>query len=186
MYKLKTIEISDEVYKYLRESGKTGDTFTDVILELIKKAKNKTEFDKKIEEQGKETNNHKSVEELEEELVKIRNEITALEQRKELLKQPHSQSMIAEPLSDNIQHLEPIMQITNRNLLKRPPNGTRIRFRFRGQNYETQINNLRYKYPTLNFIFTNEFNASVDIWRHVKDIYFKDEKGWQPLTILRE
>ncbi|MCZ7402876.1 MAG: hypothetical protein O8C61_11705 [Candidatus Methanoperedens sp.] len=171
------IEISDEVYEYLRESGMTGDTFTDVILELIKKAGNKAEFDKKIQEQSKATNNYKSVEELEEELKD-------LELRKEQLKLLHPHSMTVEPLSDNIQHLESIMQITNRNLLRRHPNGTRIRFRFRGQNYETQINNLMYKYPTLNFIFTNEFKVSVDIWR--LDIYFKDEKGWQPLTILRE
>jgi predicted CopG family antitoxin len=147
VYKLKTIEISEEVYEYLRGSGKTGDTFTDVILELIKKAENKTE------------------------------------QRKEQLKQSQTDPMIVEPLNDNLKHLEPIMQITNRDILRRPSAGTRIRFRFRGQNYETQINNLSYKYPTLNFIFTSEFNAYVDIWH--QEIYFKDEKGWQPITILR-
>ena len=145
---MKTIEISEAVYEYLRGCGKTGDTFTDVILDLIKKAENKTE------------------------------------QRKEQPKQLQTDSMIVEPLNDNVKHLDSIMQITNRDLLRRPPNGTRIRFRFRGQNYETQINNLSYKYPTLNFIFTKEFNASVDIWH--QDIYFKDEKGWQPLPILRD
>lgn len=145
---VKTIEISDELYDYLREKGKTGDTFTKVIEELIRKPDIQEKSFKKI------TSNN-------------------------------TQALIIEPLSDNIKQYEPIMQITNRETTRRPPNGTRIRFRFRGQNYETQINTLRYKYPTLNSIFINEFNANVNIWRHVKDIYFKDENGWQPLTFLR-
>ncbi len=76
------------------------------------------------------------------------------------------------------------MQITTQNIARKLPNGTIIRGRFRGQNYETQINSSVYKYNTLNAIYKKEFNASVNIWR--EKIYFKDDKGWWPLRTLRD
>jgi hypothetical protein len=143
---LKNIEIEDELYELLREKGKTGDSFTKVIKELIKKPD--------IQE-------------------KSSNETTSSRTQR-----------INEPLRDNIIFLEPIMQITNRGISRIPPDGTRVRFRFRGRNYETQLNTIKYKYRTLNSIYRLEFKYSIDIW-HANEIYFNDEDGWHPLKILR-
>jgi hypothetical protein len=181
---VKTIEISDELYEYLLE----------------KCNKENKEFERKNAIWDSKYSSNKellSPEEYEEQQKQLGGQIKQLELFLALTKAENqtdgskkitsnsTQPLIIEPLSDNIKHLEPIMQITNRDISRIPPNGTIIRFRFRGQNYETQINTLKHKYRTLNSIFIKEFEASVDIWRHVKDIYFKDENGWQPLTILR-
>lgn len=181
---VKTIEISDELYEYLLE----------------KCNKENEEFERKKAIWDSKYSSNKellSPEEHEENTNRLSGQIKQLELFLALTKAENhtegskkitsnrTKSPIIEPLNDNIKNLEPIMQITNRDISRRPPNGTRIRFRFRGQNYETQINALNNKYPTLNSIFNMEWDASVDIWKHIKDIYFKDENGWQPLRILR-
>lgn len=179
---VKTIEISDELYEYLLEKcNKENEEFKrkEAIWDSKYSSNKELLSPEEYEEQKKQLGGQIKQLELFLALTKAENQTDGSKK----ITSNSTPPLINEPLSDNIKHLEPIMQITNRDLLRRPPNGTRIRFRFRGQNYETQINNLSYKYPTLNFIFTGEFKASVDIWH--QDIYFKDEKGWQPLTILR-
>lgn len=181
---VKTIKISDELYEYLLE----------------KCNKENEEFERKKAIWDDKYSRNKellSPDEYEEQIKQLGGQIKQRELFFALLKAENhtdgskkitlnsSKPLIIEPLSDNIKYLEHIIQITNRDISRRPPNGTRIRFRFRGQNYETKINALKYKYPTLNSIFKIEWHASVDIWRHIKYIYFEDEKGWQPLTILR-
>lgn len=89
-----------------------------------------------------------------------------------------------EPL-DNIKSLGSIKQITNRHIKRIPPDGTRIQFRFKGRNYETCLDTVKYRYPTLNSIFTSKFHAQIDIWVALKELYFKDEDGWHPLNNLR-
>lgn len=143
---VKNIEIEDELYEFLREKGKTGDSFTIVIEELIKRPD--------IHE-------------------KSSNETTSNRTKR-----------INEPLGDNIIFLEPIMEITNRSISRIPPDGTKVRFRFKGRNYETLLNTVKYKYPTLNSIYRLEFKYSIDIW-HTNEIYFNDKDGWHPLKILR-
>jgi len=89
-----------------------------------------------------------------------------------------------EPLN-NIKPLGSIMQITNRQISRILPDDTRIQFRFKEQNYETRVDTVKYKYPTLNSIFTVEFKCPINIWV-LKELYFKDEDGWHPLNILKE
>ncbi|NJD76032.1 MAG: hypothetical protein FIB08_02905 [Candidatus Methanoperedens sp.] len=181
---VKTIEISDELYEYLLEKcNKENEEFERKKAIWDSKYSSNKELlsPEEYEEQKKELGGQIKQLELSLALTKAENHT----QGSKKITSNTTQPLIIEPLSDNIKHLEPIRQITNRDISRRPPNDTRIRFRFRGQNYETQINALKYKYSTLNSIFKMEWNASVDIWKHIKDIYFKDENRWQPLTILR-
>lgn len=180
----KTIEISDELYEYLLEKcNKENEEFARKNAIWDSKSSNNKELlsPEEYEEQIRQFNGQIKRLELHLALKKAENQTDGSKK----ITSKSTQPLIMEPLSDNIIHLEPIMQITNRDISKRPLNGTAIRFRFRGQNYETQINALKYKYPTLNSIFKIKWGASVDIWRHIKNIYFKDENGWQPLTLLR-
>ncbi len=171
----KTIEISYELYEDLRDTIRKE---IEEIQEFIKKTDNQTNSSVgEIEERMRGLNTAIK------KLTLLRELELAREHKPEL---PESQKFFLEeePLSDNIIHLEYIKQITNRELSRILLNGAIIRFRFREENYETQINDLNYKYATLNSIFIKKFKAWVNIWRDV-EIYFKDEKGWHPLTILR-
>lgn len=110
-------------------------------------------------------------------------------QKENIPKKPSSAQRIIEPepepLPVNIK-LKPVKQITNRHIPRILPDGTRIRFRFKERNYETYIDTVKYEYRTLNSLFTLKLKVpAIDIWIHLKDIYFNDEDGWHPLKILR-
>ncbi len=180
---MKTIEISDELYDY-----------------LFKKCNKEIEdFERKKAVWDSKSSGNKellSPEEYEEQIRQFDGQIKQLELLLALKKAENQtdgskintsnklQPVTFEPISGNIEHLEPVMQITNHAISRKLPNGTVIRLRFRKKNYETQINSSNYKYITLNSIFRKKFQASVNIWR--ENIYFKDEKGWLHLKSLQE
>ncbi len=200
---IRKIEISDELYEKLRD-------ITNIFGELIRATDSKTEsyrkieginitgdedeigllqakietLDELIEKADSENKTEYKIELLEKKIKTADELLEKLELVKSRLRQsqPPNYSMI-EPISGNIESFEPIMQITNRQISKKLPNGTIIRGRFKEKNYETKINSSKYKYDTLNSIYIEEFNASRNIWR--ENIYFKDESGWHPLRTLK-
>ncbi|MCX9010073.1 MAG: hypothetical protein OIN66_03020 [Candidatus Methanoperedens sp.] len=90
---------------------------------------------------------------------------------------------------ENVRKVEPIKMITNRSI-KNLPEGTKIRFDWKGITYETQIDSKNGKKLSLNSLVRDVCQTSkgdspsINIYQHIK-ARFLDEKGWHSLNDLR-
>lgn len=90
---------------------------------------------------------------------------------------------------DGAKIVDSIRMITNRNI-KSVPDGTKIRFDWRGVTYETKIDSSKGKKFSLNSLVQDVCRTSkgdkvsVNIYSHIKARYL-DETGWHPLDDLR-
>lgn len=89
----------------------------------------------------------------------------------------------------DVKVVDPIQRITNRSI-KSLPDGTKIRFDWKGVTYETKIDSRNGKKPSLNSLAREVCRtyrgdrASINIYQHI-NARFYDERGWHPINELR-